>query len=344
MIRSESCPRCYLCQSLGEILYECLRDRLFSAAGEWNLALCPNRECGLMWLDPMPLEADLGKAYAKYFTHEALVANPRPPLNFLRRALMLVQSAYLAHRFNCGERAGRRLQWLLALPITLSRIECDGLDIPLSYLTGSQRGRMLDVGCGDGRLVRKAQELGWDAAGVDFDPLAIEAGRRGGLNVHTGRLEDLHFPDDSFDLVLMSHVIEHLYDPRRTLSEISRILRAGGTLVVTTPNAGGAGHRRFGSDWVHLDPPRHLRLFTAANLRTLVESIGFHPKKIRSSLRITPLTFVSSRSIRRTGRAYELRWPTLLAELYGRIGSAAQLFIRAWYPLAADELLLEAHK
>jgi hypothetical protein len=70
VIRSEPCPRCYLCQTAGEMLYEGMRDRLFGAPGEWNLRRCPNRDCGLLRLDPMPLEADIGKAYADYFTHE----------------------------------------------------------------------------------------------------------------------------------------------------------------------------------------------------------------------------------------------------------------------------------
>jgi len=70
VIRSEPCPRCCLCQTPGEMLYEGMRDRLFGTPGEWNLRRCPNRDCGLIRLDPMPLEADIGKAYADYFTHE----------------------------------------------------------------------------------------------------------------------------------------------------------------------------------------------------------------------------------------------------------------------------------
>lgn len=343
-IRSRACPICYLCGTSGERLYQGLTDRLFNASGIWNLKRCPNAECGLIWLDPMPLEADIGKAYATYFTHEALKSAPKPRPNCLRRTLMFFHSAYLAHRFNCGDHVGQRFQWLLALPILLSRIECDDLDIPLSYLSASRKGRMLDVGCGDGRIVGLAQELGWKAEGVDFDPAAIATAVRRNLDAHCGRLEDSHYPDNSFDLILMNHVIEHLHDPLRSLSEICRILRVDGTLVVTTPNASGAGRRHFGSSWVHLDPPRHLRLFSDNNLTTLVKRAGLHPMKIRSSLRMTPHTFVASRSIRRTGRAFESHWPAPLQELYGRIGTACQMMTRAWQPLAADELLLEARK
>jgi len=326
------------------MLYARLSDRLFATPGEWNLLHCPNPACGLIWLDPMPLEEDLGKAYAKYFTHEVPLTLPKRPPNLLRRTYGLVQSAYLAHRFNYGEHTGKRFQWLISLPITLSRVECDGLDIPLRYLTGSYGARMLDVGCGNGSVVRTAQQLGWDAEGVDFDPVAVEAAQQRGLNVHSGRLEERNYPDNSFDLILMNHVIEHIYDPLCTLGTIRRILRPGGMLVVTTPNSSGSGHHHFRSNWVHLDPPRHLRLFNHTNLCALIKRAGLRPTKIRSSIRITQQSFVASRSIRRTGRGYESRWPALLAELYGRAGAAIQLLTRAWQPLAADELLVEARK
>jgi len=151
------------------------------------------------------------------------------------------------------------------------------------------------------------------------------------------------YPEDSFDLVLMSHVIEHVHDPLATLAEIRRILRAGGTLVVTTPNAGSWGHRRFGSAFVHLDPPRHLQIFNGSNLAALIRRSGFRQCTVSSTLRITSFTFVISRLIRRSGHSNR-PWPaSFWAFAYGRAAVAAEMMIRVWDPLAADELLLEAH-
>src|SRR5208283_2932444 len=125
-IRSFPCPKCYLCGADGEPLYAGLRDRLFNAPGEWGLKRCPNSECGLVWLDPMPLEEDIGIAYESYFTHPAPGDAPPPaPPGARRRAAELCRSAYRAWRFNYGDSAGRPLRWLLALPILFSRIECD---------------------------------------------------------------------------------------------------------------------------------------------------------------------------------------------------------------------------
>jgi 2-polyprenyl-3-methyl-5-hydroxy-6-metoxy-1,4-benzoquinol methylase len=344
VIRSAPCPRCFLCNTRGELLYRGLHDRLFNSPGDWNLRTCPSRDCGLLWLDPMPLETDIGKAYANYFTHESPGTVSAPLPSVWHRIAALVRSAYLANRYNYGRKPGTPLRWLLGLPILLSRIECDVLDIPIRYLAVPRKGRVLDVGCGNGSVLKTAQDLGWIAEGVDFDPQAVEAARRKGLSVRVGRLADQHYSEGSFDLVLMSHVIEHLHDPLATLSEINRVLNAGGTLVVTTPNADGLGHRHFASNWVHLDPPRHLSLFNGTNLCTLIRRGGFRSAQVHSSLRITPLTFVASRSIRTAERGYTSRWPTFVEELYGRAGSALQLLMRLWDPLAADELLLEAYK
>jgi hypothetical protein len=70
-IKVQDVPACYLCDAEGHILYTGLRDRLFGAPGEWNLQQCPNPTCGLIWLDPMPTEADLQKIYATYYISTA---------------------------------------------------------------------------------------------------------------------------------------------------------------------------------------------------------------------------------------------------------------------------------
>src|SRR5438105_3101279 len=68
-IRVRPQPECYVCGARGQQQYRDLRDRINHAPGVWNLSRCPNPKCGLLWLDPMPSEEDIGKAYTTYFTH-----------------------------------------------------------------------------------------------------------------------------------------------------------------------------------------------------------------------------------------------------------------------------------
>jgi SAM-dependent methyltransferase len=140
-------------------------------------------------------------------------------IEFRRRAGSRIQSAYIAYEFNYGDGAGKLLRWLLALPILLSRIKCDELDIPMRYLAVPRKGRILDVGCGNGSILKLAQDLGWDTKGVDFDSHGVETARRRGLSVRMGRLTDQRYAEGSFDLVVMGHVIEHVHRPLGTLAE-----------------------------------------------------------------------------------------------------------------------------
>lgn len=344
-IRSRSCPDCLLCTSRGEALYTGLTDRLFKAPGEWNLKRCPNPQCGLIWLDPMPLEEDIGIAYETYFTHAAPEDAPRPPTPGARqRAMEFCRLAYRAWRFNYGDDAGKPLRWLFALPILLSRIECDYLDIPLRYLAVPEKGHILDVGCGDGSVLKLAQELGWKAEGVDFDLQAVDAARRKGLTVSVGRLADQRYADDSFDLVLMNHVIEHVHDPLETLGEVYRVLRSNGLLVVTTPNASSWSHRYFGADWRGLEPPRHLNIFNRNNLATTTKHAGFARTVVSSTLRITPYVIRYGRWIQNNSRGDAKRYRTVSQILYRRALIFAETVRRVWDLRSADELLLEAWK
>ena len=255
---------CPLCHVPGSVLYDDLRDRLYNAPGQWTLRRCPNPNCAIAWLDPMPSESDLAAAYRDYFTH------PSAP-SLRRRALRYVKTGYLAGRY------GYRADSVSAPQRAIGRLAClapfrrAGLDVLVQHLSALPRGRLLDVGCGDGQIVEFMDGLGWQAEGVDFDAAAIAAASRKGLRVHVGTLHSRNYGENTFDALVMSHFIEHVLEPAALLAKCRRILRPGGRLIILTPNLASWGHNQFGRAWFALDPPRHLHLFTPAALRGLVE-------------------------------------------------------------------------
>jgi SAM-dependent methyltransferase len=95
------------------------------------------------------------------------------------------------------------------------------------------------------------------------------------LDVRDGLLQQQSLPEAYFDAITMTHVIEHLHDPMDTLHRCWKLLKPGGQITVTTPTWDARGHQIFGVDWLALDPPRHLILFTEASLRRAMESCGF---------------------------------------------------------------------
>jgi len=275
-IRARACPRCLLCGSEGRLVHLELHDRLFGAYGTWNLKKCARSECGLIWLDPMPLTEDIAKAYANYYTH----APPRPPTTeptagALRRSYRLMKNGYLAGKYGyelgpmtLASRAAGRLMWLV--PHRRAR-----LDSEVRRLHAVPGGRLLDIGCGTGEWLLWMRRLGWQVEGLDFDERAVKVANQLGLSVRLGSLEQQQFPDGTFDAVTMSHVIEHVPDPVHTLRECARILSPGGKLFLWTPNARSLGHRTFGRNWRGLEPPRHLHIFSPRSVRALLSKADF---------------------------------------------------------------------
>jgi SAM-dependent methyltransferase len=204
----------------------------------------------------MPAEGEVGKAYERYYTHRSF--SPPPEESAMGRALL---GLYLA--------VDRLLSRVTGLADLRRRAE-------IMYLDGVPPGRLLDVGCGDGTMLARLRRLGWAGEGTEVDPeAAAHARTRHGLVVHLGPLETLRFPDGTFDAVVMNHVVEHVHDPIALLRECRRILGPGGQLRVVTPNPRSLGHRTFGTNWHHLDPPRHLHLFSRSTLRLSAEKAGF---------------------------------------------------------------------
>ena len=153
----------------------------------------------------------------------------------------------------------------------------------VAYVPFKIGGRLLDVGCGAGNTLIRMRACGWDVVGVDFDEHALVSARSNGLSVFHGGLEDQGFPDDSFDVILMEHLIEHVPDVGALLGECRRLLKSDGMLVLMTPNACSLGHILFRQHWRGLEVPRHLRVYTPNALSTELEKNGFGRATISST-------------------------------------------------------------
>ena len=149
----------------------------------------------------------------------------------------------------------------------------------IGSVTGGTRGRVLDVGCGRGLLLREFQRCGWEVQGTEVSHQAANYAREVlGLKVATGDLPNLNLPPNHFDAVTLWHVLEHLPDPRLWLAEVNRILKPGGALFIGVPNFGGWEARLCRDKWFHLDVPRHLTHFTRNSLTVALQDSGFRDR------------------------------------------------------------------
>jgi SAM-dependent methyltransferase len=277
LIRTEAWPDCVVCGTRGVPAYTDLSDHFFGAHGSWNVSRCPSSRCAMLWLDPRPLESDIGKAYRDYYTHQDIFDANRAKSSHgvVRKMRQAVKRAYIADRLHYSDRQIAGREKMLSLLAYLDPTRRADTDFPLKYLPIENRGRLLDLGCGSGELLRTMGQFGWYAEGVEVDPAAALAARSKGCKVRIGALHEQKFLEESFDAVVMSHVIEHLHHPLELVKEVRRILKCGRRLVIATPNAGSLGHRMLGSKWPFLDPPRHLQVFRPHALKSLVLAAGF---------------------------------------------------------------------
>ena len=169
------------------------------------------------------------------------------------------------------------------------------------FLPFLPNGKLLEIGCGSGELLENVRAAGWEAQGIDVDPRAVEHARMKGLPVTLASGETAQFPDNYFDAVVMSHVIEHVHDPTGLLRECWRILKPNGRISYITPNGRSLLRNMLGSSWFALEPPRHLHIFTPQAIRHLMVESGFE---------------LSSCVHDCTGR----RWPVRCQSLYSENG------------------------
>ena len=136
-------------------------------------------------------------------------------------------------------------------------------------------GRVLDLGCGDGRLTAELDAAELTAA--DVSPVALERARSRLPDARVVELEPdapLPFGDGEFDLVLCAETVEHVRDVQLLLSEVRRVLAPGGGLALTTPAAAPLARPE------HPFSP-HLHRFTRRSLRRALDELGFEVDSLR---------------------------------------------------------------
>lgn len=159
-----------------------------------------------------------------------------------------------------------------------------------------KKGRILDVGCGRGKMLAGLKERGWETYGTEYsEESARYAKEMLGLEVYPGDFLKSNYPEGFFDCITLFHVLEHLQNPLKNLMEIKRVLKEDGLLLIAVPNYGGAQSSLSGKAWFHLDVPRHYSHFTWKTLQRFLDKSGFQIKRMNHfSLEYDPFGFLQS--------------------------------------------------
>lgn len=213
-------------------------------------------------------------AYGNYYTHAAGPAREASEeLTGLRRLRRMLANGYLNDRFGTTYQPSSSWGRWIAQCLPGQR---QLLDAQFRYLPKPRPGqRLLDIGCGNGDFLAVARDAGWVAVGLEPDAQAAATARQRGFDVQVGSLAELADAPASFDAITLNHVIEHVHQPAETLGAVFKLLRAGGSVHLETPNIHSHGAEYFGADWRGLESPRHLVIFNPSSLASLLARCGF---------------------------------------------------------------------
>ena len=219
----------------------------WAAGDRWNPASIPiavwQCDCKLVMLHPVPLPAQLPGG-GEWWTRQ----RQRPIRN---RRLKRVRTAVQHFLFGTPRRRLLRAT-RLAMP----------------------SGRLLDIGCGRGGLLRLAAKT-YDCVGLEPSPIAAAMARARGFQVIEAHLERAELQPASFDVVLMDSVIEHFASPLEALRIANRALHDRGIIVLKTPKFGGPAYRRHGAYWGGFRHGYHTWLFSGETLGRALAATGF---------------------------------------------------------------------
>ncbi len=156
-----------------------------------------------------------------------------------------------------------------------------------------ERGELLDFGSGAGHFCDAMRDAGWNV--IDIDPFSPKSSYSHKATIRNGDEVLLDYPDNHFDVITLWYVIEHLRNPGFVLTELFRVLKPGGAILLSTQDFDSVQAKYFGADWLFLDPPRHLFQFSSTTLCRMAEDIGY--KKIDvdwASIELGPFTILQS--------------------------------------------------
>ena len=301
----ESVAACDLCGHTTFTPEAMYPEYLLFTGEEFQLVRCD--ACNLRFIDPRPPASVIGSYYPRgYFAH---LRNP-PRLTWWHRRLGEAGQPPLAPWEKAVVRVLETVSWY-AIP----------------RVRGQQR--ILDVGCGGGKLLDIARALGWQTHGVEPSLAGAQAAAAGAHDVVCASAEQAPFRPGSFDVVYLWHVLEHTHSPRKALEACHEALAPGGELMLCVPNHASFHARLFGRYWWSTDAPRHLYQFREDTLRRYLGEVGF------TDVRVTTRTGTSSwvRGVRHTINGVfgtrlqnDPRWALALGEIPVMVSSLFRFF------------------
>jgi len=245
---------CEICQNPTSNRLHSAREMMFGTRERFNYLEC--RQCGCLQLVDVP--ADLGKYYPPgYYSF----GDQGPVKAWIQSRW----AAYTMGHFSLVGWAVDRFLWRYG---GLTAIRRAGI---------GRAASILDVGCGSGMLIRDLHRLGFTNV-TGLDPyIPKDTSPAPGVLVHKKQLGEMN---GQFDLIMLHHSFEHMSNPLEVMRQLTRLVVPKGLIMIRIPVADSYAWRHYGTDWMHMDPPRHLFLHTRKSIEQLAREAGLRVAEV----------------------------------------------------------------
>lgn len=239
--------RCLLCGGNLSSSLKCVYDTRFGISTFYSIGECPF--CAIEQTIPVPTQDELKELYETHYNYQG----EHDTLYTRLRERFLFSPLYFL--------------WMT-------------IDGDISFHSRRGTGRLLDVGCNEGRGLKLYRRNGFVAEGAELNVRAAEVARTQGFHVHTVLIEELDMPD-SYDVLVCSNVLEHATDPRSMLLAARRLLTTNGEIWISCPNRESWLRKIFGRFWINWHVPFHILHFSTDGITRLLDTSGFDIIELR---------------------------------------------------------------
>lgn len=255
--------KCPICENNEYKVVGKAKDFYNNFAGEFEITKCNN--CGFIYTNPRPTEENVHLLYpdnAGYLTPKKI-----DEVSLKNKRILAKKFGY-KHLFN------------KPIPYSFFNLhKARNLRIQ-SFPDFIVNGSFLDIGASYGDFLYKIKSLGWNCKGIELNPnSASYAVNELNLDVKQQLIED--YPEtETFDVVHMGMVLEHIISPTEVLKKVNKLLKPNGTFIFSVPNIGSFEGKLFGRYWYSLHLPMHLNHFTRNSIKKLLIENGYNDIKI----------------------------------------------------------------
>lgn len=245
---------CPICGNKTQVLYENLYDKDHFVEGKFSMQKCPN--CEFEFLSPSLNEKQLTKYYPSdsYYSY-----HKRSELAIRYHKI----SAYYFSRKN--------------LLVNFFLFPFESLLYHYRIFPGK---KLLEIGCGNGMQLEIYNQYGLKTAGLEpYGPKLTEREKK--LGIERKSLKNAEFKKESFDLIVMKEVLEHIPDQAFALKKSYELLKKDGKIIIIVPNTDSFWNKMFGKNWYGYDVPRHLYNYNPKNIRLMLEKMNFKVNNIK---------------------------------------------------------------